>query len=363
MKTIAGSIFIIALIAGGWYLFLGDSTPEGQPAATDATLSIATSFYPLQFALERIVGDMGTVTNIGAGRDPHDYEPTTQDMLTLQRADLVVLQGADFEPWGDDVQARLTADNVPVVLATAELELHEGGHDHGEDEYGMHEDEHAHEDEDEHEYESEEKSEHHDEHEDDSAHEEESGDHVDEREAADHDEHDHGAYDPHTWLDPVLFSDMVGHLTEEIVALDPANATRYQANAETLQAELAALDTAYTDRLATCELDEVIISHDAFGYLAERYNFSVHAIAGLSTQDTPSATTLAMLREEAEEGIGAILLEGNSITAYGETLARETGLKTLSINPIAYTVPTGATYLTLMEDNLNTFASALNCNG
>jgi zinc transport system substrate-binding protein len=324
MKYSTGIIIAALLLAGGWYAISNNGASESE--SSDMTqsetekLSIVTSFYPLQFVLGRIVGDLGTITNIGEGKDPHDFEPTIQNVLALQKADLVVLQGADFEPWGDDIIARLEADGVPVAIATADIELHEGGH--------------------------------HDEHEEES----------DEHEDEDEDEDEHGAYDPHTWLDPVLFSEVVANLTDEVALLDPSNATVYRANAAALQLELATLDTEYKNNLAACELDEVITSHDAFGYLAERYEFEIHAIAGLSTQDTPSAITLAGLREEAEEGIGAILLEQSSITAYGETLARETGLETLSINPISYIVPAGENYLTLMQSNLNTFATALKCN-
>ncbi len=318
-------IIILFFITGGWYLVSKSVNDENH--SSDEMITIVTSFYPLQFALEGIVGELGTVTNIGAGRDPHDFEPSTQDMVVLQQADLVVLQGADFEPWGDDVMVRLESDAVPVVIATAPLTLHEGGHQHEEHE----EDNHA----------------------------EES--HDEKHEAEEGHEHDHGMYDPHTWLSPVLFSQMVDHLTDEIIAIDPTNAAIFQENTAVLKAELATLDTEYANRLANCSLSEVITSHEAFGYVADQYNFSVHSIAGLSTQDTPSVATLAELRAEAQEGIGAILLEENSITAYGETLARETGLQTLSINPIAYIIPEGEDYLSLMRANLDTFATALSC--
>lgn len=297
-----------------------------EPVRADGTFTIAVSFYPLQFAVEQIVGELGIVTNIGDGIDPHDFEPTTQDILSLQQADLVVLQGAEFEPWGDDVITQLQSDDVPVVLATAEIELHEGGHDH-----------------DEHEHDEEAEEEHEDEHEEEGH------------------EHEHGAYDPHTWLDPVLFSEMVEHIGEAIIILDPENSAIYEANIEALQSELTDLNATFESRLSNCALDEVITSHDAFSYLAERYGFTIHSIAGLSTQDTPSVTVVAELKEEAEEGIGAILLEENSVAAYGETLARETGLQTLSINPVAYIIPTGQNYLTLMQTNLDTFATALQC--
>jgi zinc transport system substrate-binding protein len=349
MKYFIG-IVGVAVLGVAAYTFIYDESGHdedheleitaAEPVRADGEFSIVTSFYPLQFALERIVGGLGVVTNIGEGVDPHDFRPATKDIVSLQRADLVVLQGADFEPWGDAVIEQLAADKKPVILATADIELREGGHhDDGEEKH----EEEEHDDHDEHEDE-------HDEHEESDEHDEEGHD-------------NHGAFDPHTWLDPVLFAEMVTHMTEAIVTLDPENADVYNTNAAALQAELMELDTTYKQTLTACELDEVITSHDAFGYVASRYGFEIHAIAGLSTQNSPSVTTLAELKEEAEEGIGAILLEENSIAAYGETLARETGLQTLSINPIAFIVPAGDSYLTLMQKNLETFAAALKCNG
>jgi zinc transport system substrate-binding protein len=375
MKNTVKIIIVVALLSGGVY-FLSNNQDAETTTIDKPALSITTSFYPLEFALERIVGEFGTVTNIGDGRDPHDFRPSVQDMVTMQQSDLVVLQGADFESWGDDVTARLEADGVQVAIATANIELHEGGHDHGE-EHALeadhtdesHTDEHADDSHDDDHADEHKEDSHDDEHKEDShddGHEEDEHEadvHGDESNEASHDDEDeHGAYDPHTWLDPVLFSEMVEHLTEKIVTLDPSNAVVYRENAAALQAELVTLAAEYAARLTNCELDEVITSHDAFGYLADRYNFKVHSIAGLSTQDTPSVTTLAELRAEAAEGIGAILLEENSITAYGETLARETGLQTLSLNPIAYIIPANETYLTLMQSNLDSFAIALACN-
>jgi zinc transport system substrate-binding protein len=337
MKQTVGIIIGVGLLIGGGFLLFNNQNP-GQNSDEEQGLEITTSFYPLEFASERIVGELGTVINIGAGRDPHDFEPSTQNLVAMKRADAVVLQGADFEPWGDAVVASLKADNVSVIIATSDIELHEGGHEHGED--GSDNDAHASEREEEHEDES----------------------HGDEHDDGHDDDNEHGAYDPHTWLDPVLFSEMVGHLAEKIATLDPSNADTYMKNAATLQTELASLHAQYENRFTGCELDEVITSHDAFGYLGDRYDFEIHAIAGLSTQDTPSATTLASLKVEAEEGIGAILLEENSITAYGETLARETGLQTLSINPISHVIPVDEDYFTLMQKNLDAFATALACN-
>lgn len=338
MKYLIGLIIGAALLGGGWYVLQELSSDDAynadhhheqepaherelvakEPVRADGTFTISTSFYPLQFALERIAGAHAEIINIGAGRDPHDFRPSTHAIRTLQESDLVVLQGAGFEPWGEDVASQLTASEIPLLIVTTALHLSDSDTSHDED----------------------------DEAENENGHEE---------------EHDHGQFDPHTWLDPVLFSETVEHLADALATLDPEFADVYMTNAATLEAELAALDTQFQTRLTNCRYDEAIISHDAFGYLADRYHLTLHPIAGLSTQDTPSATILAKLKTEAEEGVGAILLEESSVTAYGDTLARETGLTTLSINPIAFTIPEGATYLTLMEANLDTLVTAFAC--
>lgn len=351
------------VVVGGWYLFVHEPTgtvSEGymsaseayteessvlearEPVRADGTFTIVTSFYPLQFALERIVGERAEVVNVGTGRDPHDYRPSTQDMITLQQADAVVLHGADFEPWGEEVREQLVRERVPVVIATEAVELHEAGHEYGHD---AHEGEGYHDE--------------GEEHEEDHTTEHKGEAHADEEV---YDEHDHGAYDPHTWLDPVLFSETVAYLAAMISTLDPEFAAEYEANSVALQAELATLDSRFTSSLTGCRYEEAIVSHDFLGYVGDRYSLAFHTIAGLSNQDMPSAVTLATLREEAAEGVGAILLEESAISAYGETLARETGLTTLSINPIAFAVPTGENYLTLQQQNLVTLVEAFGCN-
>jgi zinc transport system substrate-binding protein len=390
MKYFAGMIGVAIVVGGGWYLFADvptDTVSEGhmsaseayaeessvlearEPVRADGTFTIVTSFYPLQFALERIVGERAEVVNVGAGRDPHDYRPSTQDMVRMQSSDVVVLQGAYLEPWGEEVAEQLQAERVPVVIATDAVELHEAGHEHGHDAHEADEqhDEVAHESEeqhkeDAHEDEQSEADAHADEHADEHEGDEHETEHTDEHDEEVHDEHEHGAYDPHTWLDPVLFSETVAYLVEMISTLDPAFAAEYEANGAALQAELATLDSRFTTSLTGCRYEEAIVSHDFLGYVGDRYNLAFHTIAGLSNQDMPSAVTLATLREEATEGVGAILLEENAIAAYGETLARETGLTTLSINPIAFAVPTGENYLTLQQQNLVTLVEAFGCN-
>jgi zinc transport system substrate-binding protein len=336
-----------------------------EPVLADGEFTIVTSFYPLQFALERIVGERAEVVNVGAGRDPHDYRPSTQDMVRMQSSDVVVLQGAYLEPWGEEVTEQLQAEQLPVVIATEAVELHEAGHDHSDEhhegeeqhEAGEHTDEHAGE-----------AKEHTDEHADEQ-HDDHGGEAVGEESpdeqaahSEDEHEHDHGDYDPHTWLDPILFSEQVAYLVDTLSTLDPDFAAEYEANGAALQTELETLSTQFATQLQNCTYREAIVSHDFLGYVGDRYDLAFHAIAGLSTQDMPSVTTLAELRDEATEGVGAILLEENAIAAYGETLARETGLQTIAINPVAFMIPAGENYLTLQAANATALGEAFGCN-
>jgi zinc transport system substrate-binding protein len=173
--------------------------------------------------------------------------------------------------------------------------------------------------------------------------------------------HAHGAYDPHTWLDPVLAQDMVREITTALVAQFPEQEAALEENARVLIADLATLDTTYRGRLSSCTVDEAFISHDAAGYLARRYDLSFHAIAGLSTEDEPSAKLLNDLSREADDK-RAILAEQGTVTAYAETLSRETGLAIVPFNPLGRgPLEEGAVYFDVMERNLESLAVAFAC--
>jgi zinc transport system substrate-binding protein len=311
----------------------------------NGSFDIAVSFYPLQFIAETITGDLAAIYNVSEGSDPHDYQLTNQDLLNLQRSDLVIIQGAEFEPWGDDAILQLTSAEVPYILATDNLNLISLSGSHSEDSSHKedHHDDHA------EEAESHEANEHH---EDETDHAEEGHDHS----------HDHGDYDPHTWLDPVLMIEKVNEITSAVSTLDPENASTYRQNADSLIIELEKLDLDYQTDLAQCEINEAIVSHDAFGYLAKRYNLDMHPIAGISTNDSPSARLLAELANKANTGVTSILSETSSVTEYAETLSRDTGLDIVPINTIAYAIPEGENYLTLMKTNLDSIKTAYACN-
>lgn len=321
---------------------------------------IIASFYPLAFMAGQIVGDKAQVTNMAGSVDVHAYEPSPQDLVKLNEADLVVYQGAELEPWTEGLVPQLKSKGVAALevshgLEMAKMEGHEEHDDHGD----KHTEGRDHDKEGHHEKEG-----HHDEHhKEESGHHKEEGHHDDHhKEESGHDDHHHGEFDPHTWLDPVLAQKMVDKILNAIVTVDSANESIYRANAQTLKNRFALLDEAYQAGLSNCANEKMIISHDAYGYLARRYGFQFHSISGLSPQDEPSAKILAELKHKAEEGISHILIEENKVRRFADTLARETGLQTLPINPLGRgTLDPQKDFFDIMEENLNSFKTALNC--
>lgn len=173
--------------------------------------------------------------------------------------------------------------------------------------------------------------------------------------------------DPHVWLDPVLMGDVVDEIEAALVDADPAGEDAFRRNAETLRAELGALDDAYRSGLATCQRDLVVTAHDAFGYLTNRYGLREEGVAGLSPEAEPDARRLAELADLArDEGVTTVFTEELVSPEIAETLAREAGgLQTDVLSPLESLSPEqrdrGDDYLSVMESNLTKLRAALTC--
>ncbi len=174
-----------------------------------------------------------------------------------------------------------------------------------------HED-HAHEDEDDHAHED------HDDH----AHEDEHG----------HEGHIHGAFDPHFWFDPERVIVAIEEIAEQLSALEPASEDYFNANADDYIAKLEELDHWIEDTVATVdEHDRILVtSHDAFGYFAARYGFTVAGviIPGGGTELEPSPQELAELVHQVEDsGATVVFSEVQISDRLARTLADEAGIR------------------------------------
>lgn len=318
----------------------------GAEAGDDADLTVVASFYPVAFASERVAGDLAAVEVLSRpGTDSHDLELTPQQIAAVQDADLVVYQ-SDFQAAVDDAVAAADRDPATVVDSAEGVELIEGGsHDHG-DEHSPdddHGDEHSHEDDHDHD--------HGDEH----AHEDEGDDHSD---------HDHGPGDPHLWLDPANMVELTRSVESALATADPDNAETYAANAGALVEELETLDTEFAEGVATCERREIVVSHEAFGYLAQTYDLEQIAVNGLDPSNEPSAAQLAQISDLVQDqGITTVFTERLASSAVADTVAREAGVETAVLDPIEGLSDETADedYISLMRQNLEAITQANDC--
>ncbi len=262
---------------------------------------VVASFYPLAWVTERVAGDDWTVTNLTTpGAEPHDLELSIAATVDLTSAALVVYLGG-FQPAVDDAVDTNREGARLDAADVVELRPEASGA--------------------------------------------------------------RGDLDPHFWLDPLLMADLAEGVGDRLAELDPENAATYRANADDLVADLQQIDAAYADGLTGCQRDLVVVSHDAFGYLA-RYGLDFEPIAGLSPDAEPTPAALAALADLIEaEGVTTVFSERLASPAMAQTLATDVGVETAVLDPLeGLTDETGGKdYLSLMEDNLSALKEANGC--
>jgi len=286
-----------------------DSTSAGSDNADG--LTVVASFYPLQYISERIVGDQGTVTSLTkAGAEPHDLELTPRDVADIGAASLVVYLSG-FQPAVDDAVASEAKDGAFDVADEANLDLTYTPIEEGQEE----------------------------------------------SEAA-------GATDPHFWLDPTRLADVSDELAQRLGELDGEHAQAFTDRAAELRADLEALDADMKAGLATCENKDLVTSHNAFGYLAQRYGLTQVGITGLSPEVEPSAGDLAAVTNFVEQNdVSTIYYETLISPAVAETVAKETGARTAVLDPLEglSDESEGKDYLDVMRANLENLKAGQPC--
>ena len=309
-KTIYPFVLIAIVFLGSgvfsWNFWKGVRGLESQKSS--GMLQVVTSFYPLYFFAERIGGDKAVVTNIvPAGAEPHDYEPTAQDMARMEKSRLIVVNGGGLEAWSDRLAKNISAKNTTIVVAGEGLLTREMTED--------------------------------------------------------------GAVttDPHIWLDPVLAKKMAERVALGFEAADSENAAFYRENASRLLEQLDDLDAAYRSGLHTCAEKNIITSHAAFGYVAAEYGFNQVSIAGLSPDAEPSPSELARIAQFAKtNNVRYIFFESLVSPKLSQTIATEVGAGTLVLNPIEglsdEEIARGEEYFSVMRENLVNLQTALRCN-
>ena len=298
-------------------LLTGCGTQPADTAAGDGRLRVLTSFYPMYDFACKIGGDCIDVTNmVPSGTEPHDWEPSTNDLKNLEKADVFIYNGADMEPWADDLLVS-RSDTLHVVEASENVELRTTDGEH----------EHAH-----------------------------------EHEGADH---HHGDFDPHVWLDPENAKIEMEAIKDALCAADPENSTVFQSNYEKYAAELDALDAEFREKLAPLPDRTIVVAHEAFGYLCDAYGLTQVGIEGLSPDSEPDPGRMAEVIDFVREhSISTIFFEELVSPKVAEAIASETGAQAKMLSPLEglsdEQAAAGADYFSVMHDNLAALMEALN---
>jgi zinc transport system substrate-binding protein len=171
------------------------------------------------------------------------------------------------------------------------------------------------------------------------------------------------ADDPHVWLDPALFAQVVARIEAALAEVDPAGADGYRARAGDYRRRLEELDAEFRTGLAGCRQRTIVTSHEAFGYLARRYGLEEVPISGLSPDAEPDPRRLAELADLVRtRGVTTVFTEELVSPRVAETLARETGVQTAVLSTVEGVADEdGGDYFSLMRENLATLRAALDC--
>lgn len=274
-----------------------------QSQSNSTNVIVAATFYPLAYFAEQVGGAQITVVNATpAGVEPHDYEPSPRELAKVGEADILLINGAGLDPWAEKASVDWQKNGQHVLVMSEIVETLPTT----------------------------------------------------------------GNHDPHFWLDPVRARQMIGMIRDALIEVDPIRADVYRQNAMGAVERMSKLDQDYKTGLANCEQREIMAAHDAYNYLANRYNLELYAIAGLSPEAEPSARRLAELTDLVKtKGISTIFFETLTSRQLADTLAREAGIKTAVLNPIegltAAEVSAGKNYDILMRENLAQLRFALVC--
>lgn len=286
----------------------------GCAAQGDETVIVAT-FYPMYvFAQNVAAGIEGVRVENMADQSVgclHDYQLQTRDMVTLDGADALIINGGGMEQFMDKVLS--LREDLPVIDASEGVTFLPAMHSH-----------------------------HHDEHEED-------------------DEHDeHEEVNPHVWLDPAMAAVQVKNIAQGLAQADPEHAQAYMENGEKYIEKLNALDAEIASALAPFEGRQIITFHEAFTYFAQAYGLEVAGVIANEPGQDPSTREIAQTCDlVSEKGIGTLFVEPQYPQKAAETIARETGASVYTLDPVVSGDGTPESYENIMRENARILTEAL----
>lgn len=296
-------IFVTVFISA---FFLSSRIP--QKDAQDERIHIVASFYPLSHIAKAVGGNLVDVQSlVPSGVEPHDFEPSSRDLVEIGIVDAFLYNGASLEPWIMKWNDGISTKPKYVINMAEALRKH-GASLFVKD----------------------------------------------------------GIVDPHFWLDPQIMKSEVAIVRDMLIEVDPSHKDLFTENAKRYTGALDLLDEHYRAGLSSCALRDIVVLHEAFNYPASRYGINVTSVEGISPDEDPSPKELARIINLArEKNVKHIFFETVASPKFSELIAREIGGATLVLNPIESLTPdevqSGDDYFSIMEMNLNNLKIAMQC--
>ncbi|MDF1883403.1 zinc ABC transporter substrate-binding protein [Sulfurimonas sp. SAG-AH-194-C21] len=276
---------------------------------------VSVSTFSLYDITKHIAKESIEIVNIlPFGVDPHNFELTPKIMAKIERSTLVLYSGAGLEPWIEKISFSVEPIDMSKYVSLRQLE-------------GDERDSHEH-----------------------------------------HDEHcSHGELDPHYWLDFDNMKKMARVISNELIAILPKNKVMYEKNRDTYIKMLNSLDSHYKTELKSCKIPNVILNHNSLGYLADRYDFHVHSLSGLSPEAEPTASDIKrVLQEIHESGISTIFYESFVNDKVIQSISKDSKVGIEVLHPLGNITgdeaSLNASYESLMLQNLEKLTKAMLCN-
>ncbi len=331
---------------------------------TSQKLSVVATVFPYYDFARAIGGDYLDVTLLlPPGRDSHSFEPTAQDLLTLQSADIFLYNGGEMETWVEEVLKAVPRDHGITFQGIEAVELLEEAHSKSMKTIG-HTHDHDHDDHDDHD-DAESDAHDHDDHDDAESDAHDHDDDDAETENHDHDDHD-GEYDEHIWTSLENAQLLVSAIEEVLCEADPEHAEQFHENAADYRAQIADVQSEIEEIVSSARVHKILFA-DRFPFLYFTQEFGLDydaAFAGCAGDTEPSARVIASLIEEIQsEDIKAVyhVEMGNTKTA--EMIQEATGVEILELHS-CHTVTSeqlksGVTYVDLMRQNAENLKKGL----
>jgi zinc transport system substrate-binding protein len=293
------AIFVIVTVMplSGYSLWVSEQNRETVQHVTEQH-KILVSFYPIYKFTKAVGGEKVDISIIiPPGVEPHDWEPTVQDIENLKKVKMVIINGAGLESW----ISKLVSANPGITVVDSSKNISLLQKDEG-----------------------------------------------------------NSMTDPHIWLDPVLVKTQIQNIADGLIKTDPENADYYQQNANQYKTKLDLLDSKIRTDLASCNKKDFLAFHDAFSYFSKEYGLNQNTIVGgLNPENEPTATKLEEITQKAQTlGINVVFTEEAVNPQISKVIADEIHGTVLVLSPLEVT-NINDDYIEKMQNNLSNLKEAL----